>query len=350
MKVWQIAAGRSGQDYHDLFYDYDVMIMGSSQRGNALDTDYSDGKGASIGNQTNNFARAPQPGDRVVMRLYRRIVGIGEIPTGDQNQYSFEKAFRTVFGWDLCHTRRVKWAPRGKLGPLAKISLTAFQQPTFTQVHQPKLIEAALAAPSRWFDRPLKRKPSFDASTYNEEELGEELFSEGISNKNIQDIYAALRQADNLISWYEEEGSGKRPSEHEVISHIILPLFLGLGWSHQQMAVEWKNIDIAFFKRTPTNEDNCVMVLEAKGLYNPLGSVLEQPIHYIKRYGLAKVKYILVTNGLILLVYARSGKRWSSDTPPIAFLDVSCLQKQYAIPKGTNPVRTLVMLQPSSLR
>jgi hypothetical protein len=349
MKVWQIAAGKSGQDYRDLFYDHDVMIMGGNRHGSALETDYSGGKGASIVNLVHSFAHGPQPGDRVLMRLSRQIVGIGEIPDGDQNQYSFEEAFQTVYGWDLRHTRRVKWAPRGKLGPLAKISLTAVRQPTFTQVHQPKLINAALAAPSRWFDRPLKRKPSFDTSTYNnEEELGEKLFGAGISSKNIQDIYAALRQAANLYSWYYEERSGERPSEHEVISHIILPLFLGLGWSHQQMAVEWKNIDVAFFKRTPTNEDNCVMVLEAKGMNEILGNILDQPIHYIKRLGLAKVKYILVTNGQILLVYAKSGKRWN--TSPIAFLDVSCLQKQYAIPKGTDPIRTLVMLQPSSLR
>ena len=81
-----------------------------------------------------------------------------------------------------------------------------------------------------------------DSSLYTDEELGVQLFQAGISNKNIEDISKALRQAERLCAWYRLE-DGKRPSENEVVSHIILPLFLGLGWSHQQVAVEWQRRD-----------------------------------------------------------------------------------------------------------
>ena len=127
----------------------------------------------------------------------------------------------------------------------------------------------------------------------------------------------------------------------------MVPLFLGLGWSHQQIAVEWKKVDMAFFKQPPTTEQNCVMILEAKGMGEGLDDVLKQPIDYIKEKGLQNVHYIAVTNGQIILVYGQSGKVWNQT--PQAYLDITCLKKKYIIPKGTNPVDTLVMLQPSKL-
>jgi hypothetical protein len=238
MNVWQIATGRSGRDYRDIFFDFDVMIMGPGHLGSALNARYAGGISTSIGNQIHRFAHNPVPGDRVIMRFSQNIIGIGQIPIGDQNQYSFEESFRTVYGWDLRHCRRVKWAPREQLGSLAKISFPSVQQPTFTRLHQPKIISVVQSLPDIWFKESLRRKPSHETTTYTEEDFGAELFRAGVSGNNIQDIYAALRQADNLYSWYRQEESGDRPSEHEVVSHIILPLFLGLGWSHQQIAVE----------------------------------------------------------------------------------------------------------------
>lgn len=347
MNVWQIATGRSGRDYRDIFFEYDAMIMGPGYLGDALKAHYADGRSTSIQNQIHSFAHNPKPGDRVIMRFTQSIIGVGQVPLGDQDQYSFEESFRTVYGWDLRHCRRVKWAKRGRLGPLARMKFPATQQPTFTRIHDPKIIGIVESLPDSWFRGHLRRMPSPDASAYTEEEFGAELFRSGISGRNIQDIYAALRQADNLCSWYRQDESGERPTEHEVVSHIILPLFLGLGWSPQQLAVEWNKVDVAFFKKTPTREDNCVIVLEAKGMGEALGDVLVQPTEYIRKLHLTRVRYIVVTNGATLFVYAKKGGKWNPT--PVAFLDVTCLQRQYLLPKKTDPIRTLVMLQPSEL-
>jgi len=86
-----------------------------------------------------------------------------------------------------------------------------------------------------------------ECGLYSDEELGVELFRAGISNKNINDILVALQQAERLCSWYWSDQSGRYPTEFEIISHIIVPLLLGLGWSHQQIAVEWNRIDVALF-------------------------------------------------------------------------------------------------------
>jgi hypothetical protein len=345
MKVWQIATGEPGRDYRELFFDHDIMILGPSHRGNALENSYADGIPNSAGSQVHNFAHKPESGDRVIMRFAHDVIGIGQIPFEDGPLYSFSETFRCVYGWDLCHCRRVIWSEQYDLGDLATVFHRAKQKPSFTQVHEKHIVQLVRSVDDSHFDRPLKGMPDIDASLYTEETLGVELFRAGVSNKNIDDILKALQQAERLCSWYWSEHCGRSPSENEVVSHIILPLFLGLGWSHQQMAVEWNKVDVAFFKNTPTTEENCVMVLEAKGLGRALSEVLEQPQGYVHNLGLKNTRYILTTNGANLFVYGRSDGWWNSN--PIGYISVSSLQKEYVLPKGINLVDTLVMLQPS---
>jgi len=347
MKVWQIATGEPNRNYQELFFDYDIMILGPGDRGNAHSGAYAEGGPNSTVRQVHSFAFKPKPDDRVIMRLGHEVIGVGQIPKEDKYQYTYNKMFMCVYGWDLRHCRRVIWAEGYALGELAGVFRKAKQKPSFTQVHEKRIVEMVRAVDASLFDRPIKHLP-VDSDVYQEEELGIELFRAGISNKNIDDILKALQQADRLCSWYgSQPPEQRRPSENEVVSHIILPLFLGLGWSHQQMAVEWKRVDVAFFKDTPTTEQTCVMILEAKGLGQGLGGVLTQPMEYVEKLGLANVKYILTTDGANLFVYGQSGEEW--DRKPKGYINVSSLQKQYVLPKGTDLVKTLVDLQPMSV-
>jgi hypothetical protein len=347
MKVWQIASGEAGRDYRHLFTDYDVMLLGPSHLGDASSGAYVDRVPNSALSQVASFAKAPSPGDRVLLRFGREVIGLGEIPPGDENQYVFDPMFQCVYGWDLCHRRRVRWADDLNLGPLADVYRHAKQKPSFTQVHETAIHALVNSVPTEVFSGALKSLPDIDTSSYSDEDLGLALFRAGISNKNIEDILAALRQASRLSAWYRSGGSGRYPTEHEVVSHIVLPLFLGLGWSHQQIAVEWNRVDMAFFKRTPTNSENCVMVLEAKGLGRGLGEVLAQPQAYTEALKLPNVLYIVTTDGENLFLYEKEEGAWRQH--PSGYLSVSCLQRNYVLPEGTNPVDTLVRLQPSAM-
>lgn len=341
MDVWQIAAGEPGRDYRELFVDYDIMIMGPSDLDDALSNRYASGAANSRNRQVHSFAYNPRPSDRVLMRIAHDVIGVGQIPFEEEHQYCFDKTFRCVYGWDLCHSRRVIWAENYELGNLAFVFQDAKQKPTFTQVHEQHIVMMVQDIDNDCFERPLKQLPNVDSSVYSDEELSLGLFRAGISNRNITDIVIALRQAERLWAWYP--GCGRNPSENEIVSHIILPLFLSLGWSHQQIAVEWKSIDMAFFKKTPTTSENCVMVLEAKAGGKVLS--LEQPQNYIHAQGLNNVKHILTTDGDELFMYGKSGNDWIPN--PTGYLNVCALQKQYVLPKNTNLVNTLVSLQPS---
>ncbi len=350
MNVWQIATGEPGRDYRELFFDYDIMILEPSHLGDATKTKYDDGVANSSGNQVHRFSDGPKPGDRVIMRFTNGVIGVGQIPTDENHKYQFVEDFRRVYGWDLCHCRRVIWAENYHLGLLADVYKGLMQLPSFTQVQKDLILEMVKAIENSYFERQLKEMPSVNTSIYPVEELRDNLFEAGISNKNIDDTIRALEQAGQLCSWYHsEEQCGRRPTENEIVSHTILPLFLGLGWSYQQIAVEWKNIDMAFFRGTTRTNDNCVMLLEAKRLGQPLGEVTSQPLRYIKSLGLNSIKFIIITDGENLFVYRRKENKWDKDAKPVRYISVSRLQKKYILPKGTDLVDTLVMLQPSMM-
>jgi hypothetical protein len=347
MRIWQIGTGEPGRDYSKVFFEYDLMIIGPSYPGDALKTDYR--KSTKVHHRKiHHFAHKPKPGDRVLMRFGREVIGVGQIPTGKENQYSFDKS-RTfnVYGLDLHHCRRVIWAEKFELGDLKDIYKKTTQMWAFTEVHAEKTVNMVQEIDSSFFDRPLRNLPTIDSDLYTDEKLGIALFSAGISNKNIDDIKKALQQAERLNSWYGSEHCGRTPSEQEIVSHSILPVFLGLGWSQQQIAVEWQRVDMAFFKTTPTEPDNCVMILEAKAIGKPLGDVIDQAEKYVRKLRLKNVKYLLTTDGNNLFVYAKKRKLW--DRNPVGYLSVSSLQKEYILPKNTNAIKTLVRLQPSAV-
>jgi hypothetical protein len=348
MRVWQIATGEPGRDYRRLFFDHDIMILGPSDEGNARSGAYKYGPPNSPTRQVHQFATAPSPNDRVLARLGHEVIGVGRIPSEPEYQYDFSETFRSVYGWNLCHVQRVKWARDLDLGDLADVYRNAKEKPAFTGVNEDRIIEQVNCIPDDQFDGDLQAFPDIDTERYSNEELSEHLFREGVGNKNIEDILAALRQAERLCSWYDSQNSD-RPTEHEVVSHVILPIFLGLGWSHQQIAVEWKKIDMAFFKKTPTEADNCIMVLEAKGLGKPLADRHSQARGYVDKQGLESVKYIATTDGASLFLYEKSDDGWLDDPTPIGYLDVRSLQKQYVLPKDTDLVETLVQLQPGAM-
>jgi len=359
MKVFQIAAGEPGRDYRELFFGGDVMILGPAHYGSAETGAYRDGVPGSSENQVHNFSHKPAPGDRVLLRFGKEIIGVGRIPEPPTDAYSFDETYGSVYGWDLRHTRRVKWAEGVDLAPLAGAYRKAKQKPAFSGVNEPLILEAVRKMPDSAFEGPLAEPLSVDATLYADEELGVALFRAGISNKNIADLIGALRQAQRLLSWYETDasglgkGKGERPTENEIVSHVVLPLFLGLGWSHQQIAVEWNRVDMALFSRTPTTPENCAVVIEAKGLGRALGEVIAQPKRYAYDLGLTDARYLVTTDGASLFVYGRSAvdSRDSAvwEPVPVGFVDLRRLQKEYVLPRGVDPVKTLVGLQPGAV-
>lgn len=59
MKVWQIVTGEPGRDYRRLFFEHDLMVLGSGEDGDASDGSYEHGSSNTSRRQVHRFFSGP---------------------------------------------------------------------------------------------------------------------------------------------------------------------------------------------------------------------------------------------------------------------------------------------------
>jgi len=343
-QLWQIAAGEPTRDYREIFLGHDLMLIGPGSSGPAPHRDY---QGLGIMGSIGSFESGPKPGDPVLLRVGHDVLAVGFIP--EERGYFWEKEFDDVLGWDLQHARRVQWEVDliEDFIELKGVFSTRKQQPTFSRVH---IVEDSIVQglAKRYLRRELKELPKV-GPVLSREELGIELFAAGVANEVVDRLISVLEQVKRLSAWYKQPPHADgRPTEHEVVAHILVPLLKSIGWSEQLLGVEWNRVDVAVFDRTPTTKDNCVAVFEAKGLGKPLAEAFTQAKDYVKRLNLAHCRTIVTADGGRLMVYQRKEDRtW--DEHPSGYLNCAAPRATHLLPAGTSSAQTLVSLLPGRL-
>lgn len=357
-QVWQIAAGETGRDYTKLFLDYDVMFMGPGNPG-SYDKQVYDvliEKGVvrkSIATQIRRFCTEIKDNDIVLLRLGAQAKAIGLIkpvkPTAMRG-YFWEPTFEDVFGWDLQHARRVVWQHH-LTDDLQKIQknrgLFYHRGSTFSKVH--KRLEGQLQDLFKQCKcRDFKPLPSLPKPLMLEE-LGTELFSRGLPNEDVDKFILAIQRQRRLAKWYRENRTqSKKPAEHEVVAHMILPFMLALGWSEQLLAVEWNRIDLAAFSCTPRKKENVCLLCEAKEYGHGLQNTFPQAAGYAKKLKLDNCKKILLTDGARLYLYQRQkDNNWNEN--PVGYLNIDKIRTNHIVPSGTNGIDTIMALTPAGM-
>jgi hypothetical protein len=357
LTVWQIAAGEADRSYTDLFLNHDVMFMGPGRFGSydkivyePLERDGVIGKG--IATQLRQFCTEVRGNDIILLRLGAQAKAIGLIRSwkGMYGEYCWTSTFDDVFGWDLQHSRRVIWQHH-LTDDLQKIQknkgLFHYRGSTFSKVHRP--LENQLQDLFKQCQiRDMKPLPSLP-ELLSLEKLGTELFSKGLPNEDVDKFILSIQRQRRLLKWYQERGKQcKRPSEHEVVAHMILPLLLALGWSEQLLAIEWGKVDLAAFICTPTLSTNCCLVCEAKGYGHGLQNVFSQATTYVGKLKLDNCRRILLTEGARLYLYERqSNGNWNEN--PVGYLNIDKIRTNHIVPSGTNGIDTIMALTPAGI-
>lgn len=360
-KVWQMAAGEQGRYYDDLFVNYNIMFMGPGEFGPFDNELYS--KRVSDGlitkhkkDQIRKLVNDPKAGDIVLLRKGYAISSIGVVA---DDGYNWDRRFDDVYGWDLHHTRRVIWQNhlKNELKQIQSYDVVhkiykkplfggRKQIPTFTGVNEAKVLDQVTCLFDSIKDEVLEPLEISVPEPLTFDELGELLFSKGLANDSVEEVINAIKRQRRLGKWYKNTPGQKRPTEHEVVAHMILPLMLGLGWSEQLLAIEWQKVDLAGFCKTPTGTNECVLVCEAKTMWHPLQPALQQAKNYVKNLGLVNCKRIMLTDGVRIYLYKKNNGEWLDQ--PVGYVNTNLIRTDHIAPHGTDAVKTLMELTPSA--
>lgn len=351
-RVWQIACGEVGRKYADLFLQYDVMFCGPGKLGPFHEETYAAALIAgrlTIGELTRlkKFATEVRTGDIVLLRSGYTVEAIGLVA----DEYQPVQAFDDVFGWNLIHARRVAWqhvlsAELAALQTEQPLFTGRKQIPTFTGVTDRSILEPMASLLTRCQPRSMADLPCELPLPLKPDELADALFLRGLGFDAVDRFRVALDKQRRLIDWYDSAtGADGRPTEHEVVAHIILPMLLALGWSEQLLAVEWNKIDLAIFSATPTDRTHCRLVCEAKGMGHGLQNVFAQAMRYTETLHLAACGKILLADGGRFYLYRRS-QAGAWDAQPSGYLNVLKIRENHLLPAGTNAIDTIMALTP----
>jgi len=92
-----------------------------------------------------------------------------------------------------------------------------------------------------------------------------------------------------------------------------------LEWPPEQIAVQWRRIDVAVFRQLPRTRENCHLVIEAKRLDAGVEGALEQARRYVETLGMPVDP--VVTDGIRYRMYANT-----RDFQPKAYANLARLK------------------------
>lgn len=285
--VWQISAGPASRSYSDIFLRHGIVLIGPGDAGGWSRERYS--YDFALQGFVSRFAEEIAQGDIVLLRTGAATISAIGIVASD---YLYLEQFDDVNGWDLQHARRVRWC---RLAQDHTFTTPIFGgSPTrCSRVLQGDAVDFAQrflkSSPTHWQTAALPELPP------EEPPLDE-----------VPGVLASIvAQAADLVPLYQDPlRLGEPPSEDELIAHFVVPFLRLLGWPPEQIAVQWRRIDVAVFRSLPRTPENCHLVIEAKRLGAGVEGALEQAKGYVEALGVPRD--VIVTDGIRYRMYAGS--------------------------------------------
>lgn len=323
--IWQQASGDTDRDYADVCLSWDVILNGPGYAGPwpdcakvLRDAEWSARKVTDL----RRFAEEMKDGDLVVLRIgTATVLGAGQIV----GAYQSSDEFGDVDGWDLQHVRRVRWLWHSRSAPRTFDTYALKQGDTTQRLNQGPVVEwlASLNILDEALSRPLAElPPSAKENEIAVSEVSEFLFDHGVASSSITTLLNEIGELTRIAKWYQRSS---KPSEHETVAYLVVPLLRALGWTPQRMAVEWNHVDLALFDQLPRSDQSLRVVVEAKKMDNACLSAMSQAKSYAQsRNGCHR---LIVTDGLRYGVYIRELEEFLL----YAYLNLTRLRRDYPV-------------------
>lgn len=339
--IWQQAAGDTDRDYSALCLKWGVILNGPGYAGSwpdCRDALMADGWSAREVTDLRRFAEEMSDGDLVVLRLgTSTVLAVGEVVGG----YEWRPEFGDIDGWDIQHTRRIRWLWESRGNPKTFGTYELKQGDTTQRLSSTVVSEwvSQLEIPAERYERKIPPLPSPDESSEIEFfDVSEFLFDHGVASDSIAALVDNIGELVRIAKWYQRTSM---PSEHETVAYLVIPLLRALGWTPQRMAVEWRRVDVALFDKLPRENINLTVVVEAKKMNASCLSAMSQAQTYAQ--GKSECRRLIVTDGLRYGVYTRNA---SGNFGLAAYMNLTRLMSHYPIYPCDGAREALLIMAP----
>lgn len=332
--IWQIAAGDTDRNYADLCLHWDVVLNGPGDPGVWGPQKYA----ASIRKRQlsvmRRFCERVKERDLVILRVgTQHVYGVGEVV----GKSLWLDDFGDVDGWDLQHVRRVRWLWKRDGKPATFPVYSLKRGDTVQELKQaPKrepvlkwlrsLVVPAAAYSGELRPLPISCQDGVPVGGTDMAEIGEYLFDQGMAAAYVDHLADGMGELVRIANWYSR--AEVRPSEHETVAYLVVPLLRALGWTPQAMAVEWHYVDLALFNDLPRRDESLAVAVEAK----PRGSSCLTAKSQAETYAQPRpsCRRLVVTDGLRYGVYVR-GDNGKFPPNPVAYLNLLRMKEAYPV-------------------
>jgi hypothetical protein len=339
--IWQQAAGDTDRNYSDLCLRWDVILNGPGSAGAWPDCEKilrNDGWSSRKTTDLRRFADEMKDGDLVVLRIgTATVLGVGQLV----GTYEWRDEFGDIDGWDLQHVRRVRWLWMGQNNPKMFDTYSLKQGDTTQKLNDGQVMDwlSNLPVDRDALSRPLVELPAYEKTNdIDVTKISEFLFDHGVASSSITSLLNEIGELTRIAKWYQRAG---KPSEHETVAYLVVPLLRALGWTPQRMAVEWNHVDVALFEQLPRSDETLRVVVEAKKMDNSCLSAMSQAMSYSD--GKVACHRLIVTDGLRYGVYTRTK---AEPFHLYAYLNLTRLKHDYPIYECNGAEEALLAMAP----
>jgi hypothetical protein len=282
---WQIAAGSVGRDYSEVFIKYGIAFVG--------------------GDDNISIIKYLKEGDVIVLkRGLSKIVAAGSVVSrnGKAAGVDDKEWLRDFDGWELPAYCYVDWhVPKV---PIETEELTRTTIQALPQERHRKIADDLLLLPvTSYMEEPAETRSVSDS------EILDFLIAEGLRPGSAEDLTTTFNRIRLLAKYYFNKCQWRDVREHETRTFLAVPLLLALGWSEQQLKIEFPcsngKIDIAGFNAPYHKEEkDCILIVETKDFSSGLDYAPSQAHGYAADF--PSCGCVVVTNGYCCKSYRRN--------------------------------------------
>lgn len=294
MNFWQIAAGSNGRDYSDSFLKFGMAFVGGEEQEETI--------------------LKIEENDIVILKIgMSQIKAAGTVVSrnGKHNGYNDKTWLNDFDGWNLPAYIYVDWHC-----PMNVVQTTGLTRTTVEKSWQKHNNDIAnrIIAENEIF--PVVNEPD-EVNPITDKQLIDNLIRNGLSVMKAQELNDSLYRIRLLAEYYTNSCTWEDIREHETRTFLVIPLLLSLGWTEQQIKIEYScpagRMDIALFTK-PFHENSAKIkcIIETKDFSKGLDNVERQAKSYAEHF--PECKIIVVTNGVRYKIYIKKNGEYQ-ETP-----------------------------------